>query len=92
MKILLVGYGKMGRLVEELAPVNGCEVAGRIDAGHGEIPTCGFHERQLEASLFKAPRVGEQARQQGALDVLERHVTALLEAGDRLPEATLRSR
>src|SRR5688572_4673327 len=33
MKLLLVGYGKMGRLVEELAPANGCEVAGRIDIG-----------------------------------------------------------
>jgi len=40
MKILLVGYGKMGRLVEELAPVNGCEVAGRIDIGleHWDAP------------------------------------------------------
>ena len=28
MKLLLVGYGKMGRLVEELAPANGCEVGG----------------------------------------------------------------
>ena len=33
MKLLLVGYGKMGRLVEELAPGHGCEVAGRIDVG-----------------------------------------------------------
>ena len=33
MKLLLVGYGKMGRLVEELAPASGCEVAGRIDIG-----------------------------------------------------------
>lgn len=33
MKLLLVGYGKMGRLVEELAPSRGCEVVGRIDVG-----------------------------------------------------------
>lgn len=33
MKLLLVGYGKMGRLVEELAPSQGCEVGGRIDLG-----------------------------------------------------------
>jgi len=33
VKLLLVGYGKMGRLVEELAPSHGCEVAGRIDVG-----------------------------------------------------------
>ena len=31
MKILLVGYGKMGRLVGELAPQYGCEVAGIVD-------------------------------------------------------------
>jgi 4-hydroxy-tetrahydrodipicolinate reductase len=31
MRILLVGYGKMGRLVGELAPQYGCEVAGFVD-------------------------------------------------------------
>jgi 4-hydroxy-tetrahydrodipicolinate reductase len=31
MRILLVGYGKMGQLIEELAPAHDCEVAGRID-------------------------------------------------------------
>jgi 4-hydroxy-tetrahydrodipicolinate reductase len=36
VKLLLVGYGKMGRLVEELAPSHGCEVAGRIDIGLGD--------------------------------------------------------
>ena len=36
MKLLLVGYGKMGRLIEELAPANGCEVAGTIDVGRGD--------------------------------------------------------
>ena len=36
MKLLLVGYGKMGRLVEELAPAHGCEVAGCIDVGTGD--------------------------------------------------------
>jgi 4-hydroxy-tetrahydrodipicolinate reductase len=33
LRLLLVGYGKMGRLVEELAPAHGCEVAGRVDVG-----------------------------------------------------------
>lgn len=33
MKLLLVGYGKMGRMVEELAPSQGCEIAGRVDVG-----------------------------------------------------------
>ena len=32
-RLLLVGYGKMGKLVEELAPAQGCEVTGRIDVG-----------------------------------------------------------
>jgi 4-hydroxy-tetrahydrodipicolinate reductase len=36
MRILLVGYGKMGRLIEELAPAHGCEVAGRIDIDAGD--------------------------------------------------------
>ena len=31
LRILLVGYGKMGRLVGELAPQYGCEVAGVVD-------------------------------------------------------------
>ena len=35
MKLLLVGYGKMGRLIEELAPGHGCEIADRIDVGTG---------------------------------------------------------
>ena len=36
MKLLLVGYGRMGRLVEELAPDHGCEVAGRVDIGYDD--------------------------------------------------------
>jgi 4-hydroxy-tetrahydrodipicolinate reductase len=35
MKILLVGYGRMGRLIEELALAGGDEVADRIDVGTG---------------------------------------------------------
>jgi len=41
MRILLVGHGKMGRLVESLAPEYGCEVAGVIDPqspAHGGGP------------------------------------------------------
>lgn len=36
MRVLLVGYGKMGRLVGELAPQYGGEVAGVIDPGSTE--------------------------------------------------------
>src|SRR4051812_1319503 len=31
MKLLLVGHGKMGRMVESLAPEYGCEIVGVID-------------------------------------------------------------
>src|SRR5262249_36913785 len=41
MKLLLVGHGKMGRMVESLAPEYGCEIAGVLDPGspvHGGGP------------------------------------------------------
>ena len=34
MRLLLVGYGKMGRLVEELAVARHHEIVGHIDVGH----------------------------------------------------------
>jgi len=36
MKLLIVGYGKMGRLIEELAAGEGIEIAGRVDQGRDE--------------------------------------------------------
>lgn len=36
LKLLIVGYGKMGRLVEQLALEHGSEIAGRIDEGTGD--------------------------------------------------------
>ncbi len=36
MKLLLVGYGKMGALIEALAPAHGFEVAGIIDVGRDD--------------------------------------------------------
>ena len=36
MRILLVGYGKMGQLVEELATSQGMEIASRVDVGKGD--------------------------------------------------------
>jgi 4-hydroxy-tetrahydrodipicolinate reductase len=35
MNVLIVGYGKMGRLVEQLAAGDGIEIAGRVDVGDG---------------------------------------------------------
>jgi 4-hydroxy-tetrahydrodipicolinate reductase len=36
VKILIVGYGKMGRLIDQLATEQGVTVAGRVDAGRDE--------------------------------------------------------
>src|SRR4029077_4283414 len=36
MKLLLVGYGKMGQLVEQMALAQGIEIASRIDVGTGD--------------------------------------------------------
>jgi len=36
MRIILVGYGKMGRLIDTLAAEQGIEVAGRVDDGRDE--------------------------------------------------------
>ena len=36
MRLLLVGYGKMGQLVEEMALAQGMEIASRIDVGRGD--------------------------------------------------------
>jgi 4-hydroxy-tetrahydrodipicolinate reductase len=36
MKLLIVGYGKMGRMVEELAAGEGVEIVGRVDQGRDE--------------------------------------------------------
>ena len=36
MKLLIVGYGKMGRMVDELAAAEGFEIAGRVDQGRDE--------------------------------------------------------
>lgn len=36
LKILIVGYGKMGRMVEELAGGQGLDIVGRVDEGRPE--------------------------------------------------------
>jgi 4-hydroxy-tetrahydrodipicolinate reductase len=36
LKILIVGYGKMGRMIEELAAGEGFEIVGRVDQGRDE--------------------------------------------------------
>ena len=36
IRIAIIGYGKMGRLVEELAVAQGHTIASRIDVGQGD--------------------------------------------------------
>jgi len=36
MRLLIVGYGKMGRMVEELAVAEGVDIVGRVDEGRDE--------------------------------------------------------
>ncbi len=58
MRILLVGYGRMGRLVGELAPQYECEVAGVVDpespAHSGGIDDPRWHDVDV-AIDFTAP-------------------------------------
>ena len=55
MKLLIVGYGKMGRLIDQLAGEEGLTVVGRVDAGRDEwapadavIDVCLSKERMLD--------------------------------------------
>jgi 4-hydroxy-tetrahydrodipicolinate reductase len=38
VRVLLMGYGRMGRLVESLAPEAGVEIAGRVDIDNADRP------------------------------------------------------
>lgn len=40
MKLALIGYGRMGKLVEELAPDHGFEVVGRLTSRDREVGAC----------------------------------------------------
>jgi len=41
MRILLIGHGRMGRLVEALAPAHGCEIAGIVTSRSGASAIAG---------------------------------------------------
>jgi len=63
VRLLIVGYGKMGRLVEQLAPDNGCEVAGRIDVNETDwsVPAAvAVDFSTAEALLANFPRYLER--------------------------------
>ena len=68
MKIALVGYGKMGRLIEELAPAAGCEVTARFDSRHPwGAEDAGDFQVALDFSVPGA--VLENVRRAGSLGV-----------------------
>jgi 4-hydroxy-tetrahydrodipicolinate reductase len=56
MRVLLVGHGRMGRLVESLAPEFGCELVAIVDPLHGErtIDSGDWHDVDV-AIDFTAP-------------------------------------
>ena len=69
MRLLLVGYGKMGRIVEKLAPEYGVEVVGRLDdtnnIGGGGIPSAPAADVAVDFSVPSAvaenlPKLAEQ--------------------------------
>ncbi|MEQ1574661.1 MAG: dihydrodipicolinate reductase C-terminal domain-containing protein [Vicinamibacterales bacterium] len=64
MKLLIVGYGRMGRLVEELAVAQGHQVTGRIDvdAGDWSVPAdVAIDFSTAEALARNFPRYLERA-------------------------------
>ena len=52
MKLLIVGYGKMGRMVEELAAADGFEIVGRVDQGRDEWVAKARRTENEEGSRF----------------------------------------
>lgn len=64
MRILIVGYGKMGKLVEQLALEQGHTIAGRIDEGAGDwsVPAdVAIDFTNAEALAANFPRYLERA-------------------------------
>lgn len=72
MRIVLVGYGKMGRLIGELAPQYDCEVAGVID------PLSPEHSADIDDSRWRGV---DAAIDFTAPDAVVANVTALVGQG-----------
>ena len=72
-RLALVGYGRMGRLVEQLAPEHGFEVAlrldGRANAGGAGITAESFRDVDVAIDFSSAPAVPENAERIAALGV-----------------------
>src|SRR5437762_13428332 len=68
MRLLLVGYGKMGRIVERLAPDYGFEVVGRLDDTNniGGVGIPSAPEADVAVGLSVPSAVAEKLRQLAA--------------------------
>jgi 4-hydroxy-tetrahydrodipicolinate reductase len=96
MRLLLLGYGRMGRLVEALAPEYGCEVAGVLDEksndrGEG-LPPGRWPDVDVAIDFSIASAVEENVRALAAAGI---HVvigtTGWQEASTRVREVVERS-
>ncbi len=69
MKIALLGYGKMGRLIEEIAPASGIEVVAHFDSRDPLDPSVASGGRLADVALdFSVPgAVVENARNAASL-------------------------
>jgi 4-hydroxy-tetrahydrodipicolinate reductase len=70
LRLALVGYGKMGKLVEQLAPQHGCEVVARVsgaDGGAAAITAERLAGAQVAIDFSVASAVAENAERLAAL-------------------------
>jgi 4-hydroxy-tetrahydrodipicolinate reductase len=66
-RLLLVGHGRMGRLVESLAASHGCEIAGIVTSrsGPGAIASADFGHVDVAVDFSLGPAVLDTVRQCG---------------------------
>jgi 4-hydroxy-tetrahydrodipicolinate reductase len=65
LRVLLVGHGRMGRLVESLAPEAGVEIAGRVDIDNADRPE-DWPAADVAIDFSTAAAVPANARRLGA--------------------------
>jgi 4-hydroxy-tetrahydrodipicolinate reductase len=70
LRLALIGYGKMGKLVEQLAPQHGCEVVARVagaDGGAAAITAERLAGAEVAIDFSVASAVAENAERLAAL-------------------------
>ena len=91
-RLALVGYGRMGKLVEELAPGHGFEVALRLDGSDRRIDAERFQGVDVAVDFSTAAAVPETAERLAPLGVpLVVGTTGWHEALPRVREAVEKS-